>query len=184
MDMVVKDFLPGRPAVGLGDIQAAQIQPFAQQAGDSMDGSHHRLGFLFRECPDVCGMSPRNHERVATGRVPLVEKGDSVLVLVHTPGWQRACDDFAEGAIHRAIVPISSPTGQPPGRMGRMSGPFSGAETGRSDTVRIESRILPLGRKLAESAVDRRRDRADECATTGGAPWPERASVKASYAIP
>ena len=106
MDMIVKDILPSRFAVGLGDIQAAQIQPVAQQASDSMDGPHHRLSFLFRKCPDVYGMSPRNHECVATGCVPLVEEGDRVLILVHTPRWQRALDDLAEDAFHGTILPL------------------------------------------------------------------------------
>src|SRR5437016_866794 len=57
-------------------------------------------------------MSPGNHECVATGRVPLVEESDRVLVLVHTPGWQRAFDDLAEGAIHGMRIPIWSWTGQ------------------------------------------------------------------------
>jgi len=49
-------------------------------------------------------MSPWDHERVATGCVPLVEEGDRVLVLVHTPGWQRAFDDLAERAIHGTMI--------------------------------------------------------------------------------
>ena len=48
-----------------------------------MDGSHHRLCFFFGECPDVCGMSPGNHERVAAGCVSLVEEGDRLLILIH-----------------------------------------------------------------------------------------------------
>jgi hypothetical protein len=51
----------------LGDIQAEQTELFAQHARNSVDGSHHGAGLVFRECPDVFGMSPRDDERVAAG---------------------------------------------------------------------------------------------------------------------
>jgi len=47
--MVVRDVLPGRPAVGLGDIQAEQTELFSQDVRNSVDGSHHGAGLVFRE---------------------------------------------------------------------------------------------------------------------------------------
>ena len=67
MDVVVKDLLPSRRAIGLGDIQAEQIELFAQQVRHPVDGSHDGLGLVFRERPDVFGMSPRDDQRVAMG---------------------------------------------------------------------------------------------------------------------
>ena len=61
MHVVMEDVLPSRPAIGLSDIQAEQIQFFAQQTSNSMDGSHDSLDFVFRECPDVFGMAPRHN---------------------------------------------------------------------------------------------------------------------------
>src|SRR5688572_19043358 len=74
MDVVMKDVLPGRPAISLGDIQAEQTEPFAQQSRNSVDGSHHGAGLVFRECPDVFGVSPRDDKRVATGYLSFVQE--------------------------------------------------------------------------------------------------------------
>ena len=100
MDVVVKDVLPGCFAVGLGDIQAEQTQPVTQQARNSVDGSHHLASLVFREYPDVLGMSPRDDECVATGYLSFVQERDSVLVFVHAPRRQQAFKDLAEGALH------------------------------------------------------------------------------------
>ena len=105
VDVVVKDLLPGRRAVGLRDIQAQRIEFVAQQARDSVNRLHDGAGFVFRECPDVFGMSPRDDKRVATGDLAFVQERDAVLVFVHEPGRQHASKDFAERAIHRAMIP-------------------------------------------------------------------------------
>ena len=85
MNVVVKDLLPGGRAVRLGDIQAAQIELFAQQARNPVDRSHDGAGLVFRERPDVFGMPPRDDERVTTRDLSFVQKRDAVLVLVHAP---------------------------------------------------------------------------------------------------
>jgi hypothetical protein len=69
-----------------------------------MDGSHDSLGFLFRERPDVFGMSPRDHERVSARYLSFVEEGDRALVLIHSPRRQRPIENFAEGTIHRTMI--------------------------------------------------------------------------------
>lgn len=66
------------------------------------------MSFLFGESPDVLGMSPRNHERVATGSLADVEEGDRALVFVYPPGWQQPFEESADGAIHRATHSLFS----------------------------------------------------------------------------
>lgn len=112
MDVVVKDVLPSCLAVGLGDIQAEQTEPFTQQARNSVDGSHHVAGLVFGEYPDVLSMSPRDDERVATGYLTFVQERDGVLVFVHAPRRQQAFKDFAERAVHRTMIPACGFTGQ------------------------------------------------------------------------
>ena len=83
--MVVKDLLPGGPAVGLGHIQAEEAELFAQHARNSVDGSHHGTRLVFGKRPDILGMSPRNDERVATSYLSLVQERDAALVFIHAP---------------------------------------------------------------------------------------------------
>ena len=49
MHVVMEDVLPSRPAIGLSDIQAEQIQFFAQQTSNSMDSK----GPVKRERPEI-----------------------------------------------------------------------------------------------------------------------------------
>jgi len=103
--MVVRNLLPGRPAVGLRDIQAERTEFLSQHERDSVDGSHHGAGFVFRQFPDVFGMSPRNDERVAASDLSFVQERDAVLVFIHAPRRQHAVKDFAERAVHRTMIP-------------------------------------------------------------------------------
>ena len=82
MDVIMENLLPRRPTIGLSDIQAEQTQPLAQQMSNSVDGSHHSLGFVFRERPDIFGMVPRDNKCVTLSYLTVVEKGNSALVLV------------------------------------------------------------------------------------------------------
>lgn len=85
MDVVVKDLLPRCAAVGLRDIQAERLELVAKRTRNSVDGPHDGAGLVFRERPDVFGVSPRDDERVATGDLSRVQERDAALVLVHAP---------------------------------------------------------------------------------------------------
>ena len=85
MDVVVKDLLPSRRAVGLGDIQASQVEPFAKQERNSVDGAHDGSSLVLRKCPDIFGMSSREYEGMATGDLGDVQERNAVLILVHLP---------------------------------------------------------------------------------------------------
>jgi hypothetical protein len=111
VDVIVKDVLPSRPAVGLRDVQAEQAEPFVQQSSNSVDGSHYGAGLFFRECPDVFGMSPRDDERVTTGYLSFVQERHTVLVFVHAPRRQPTFKDVAERAIHRTMITACGFTG-------------------------------------------------------------------------
>src|SRR5258708_10012454 len=52
-------------------------------------------------------MSPRDHQRVPAGYLPLVEESDGALVLEYPPRWQLPLEEFAEGAVHPTTIPCS-----------------------------------------------------------------------------
>jgi hypothetical protein len=110
--MVMKNVLPRRLAVGLRDVQTEEAQLLAKQTSYSVYGPHYSLGFVFRKCPDIFGVTSRNHKRVASGNLSLIEKGYSALVLEYSPRWQRPIEELTEGTIHQTMIPASFSVGQ------------------------------------------------------------------------
>ena len=98
VDVEMRDFLIRARAGGMPDAQPVVRKNGVDCTSDLGHRRHHGAGDVFVGDANVYDVTPGNDENVSRMELPLIEKGDGLVVCSDDGRRQFTCDDGAEWA--------------------------------------------------------------------------------------